>query len=244
MEIPSAGVKQNERFSSVRPGAGVDVRATSLRRMTLASLLGGNDEELMDRVKKTGDAHAFALLVGRWEERIRRLCTRMTGDLQRGEDLKQETFGRLFSKRASYQVTGRFSVYLRRIAINLCYDELRRVSRRHELFASAGPDEDANMLAEYAAAEPTPDLRAAQEEEGEMVRQALLNLPEIYRTVLVLRHYERLKLTEIAETLDIPLGTVNSRMAEALSRLTRLLEPQFDRAPEEKRANHRPAVVL
>ncbi len=198
----------------------------------------------MERVKATGDAHAFALLVSRWEEPIRRLCTRMTGDLQRGEDLKQETFGRLFSKRAGYRATGRFSVYLRRIAINLCYDELRRVNRRHELFASACPDEAANPLAEFATAEPTPDLRAAQEEEGEMVRQALLSLPEIYRTVLVLRHYERLKLTEIAETLDIPLGTVNSRMAEALSRLTRLLEPRFDRAPEEKRTNPRPALVL
>jgi len=64
-------------------------------------------------------------------------------------------------------------------------------------------------------------------EEGELVRQALLKLPEIYRTVLVLRHYEDLKLAKIAEILEIPEGTVNSRMAEALSRLSRLLEPTF-----------------
>ena len=67
-------------------------------------------------------------------------------------------------------------------------------------------------------------------EEGELVRQALLKLPEIYRTVLVLRHYEGMKLARIAEVLGIPEGTVNSRMAEALNRLSRLLEPQFKHA--------------
>ena len=59
------------------------------------------------------------------------------------------------------------------------------------------------------------------------MRQALLRLPEIYRTVLVLRHYENLKLREIAEILDIPQGTVNSRMAEGLAHMTRLLEPKL-----------------
>jgi len=70
-------------------------------------------------------------------------------------------------------------------------------------------------------------------EEGELVRQALLKLPEIYRTVLVLRHYEDLKLSKIAEILEIPEGTVNSRMAEALARLTRLLEPTFQGKREQ-----------
>jgi len=65
------------------------------------------------------------------------------------------------------------------------------------------------------------------------VRQALLELPEIYRVVIVLRHYEGLKLTKIAEILEIPEGTVNSRMAEALSRLSRILEPKFQGRREQ-----------
>src|SRR4030095_3489342 len=79
----------------------------------------------------------------------------------------------------------------------------------------------------------TPDSQAADQEEGELVRQALLKLPEIYRTVLLLRHYEGLKLGKIAEILEVPEGTVNSRMAEALARLTRILQPQLggDRMP-------------
>ncbi|MFO1501224.1 MAG: sigma-70 family RNA polymerase sigma factor [Verrucomicrobiota bacterium] len=210
----------------------------------LRTLLSGGDEELMMRVKATGDSRAFASLVSRWEEPIRRLCTRMTGDPYRGDDLKQETFARLFSKRATYLPTGKFSTYLWRIALNICHDELRRVNRRRELFPQADADEGESVMAEFAADDPAPDARVAQAEEGEMVRQALMRLPEMYRSVLVLRHYERLKLSEIAETLEIPLGTVNSRMAEALARLTRLLEPQFDQPQRPRESNRRELLVL
>jgi RNA polymerase sigma-70 factor (ECF subfamily) len=210
----------------------------------LRTLFGGKDEDLMDCVRETGDARAFATLVRRWEEPIRRLCTRMLNDSHRGDDLKQETFARLFNKRASYQPTGRFSTYLWRIALNLCHDELRRVNRRRELFAPVEPDESTVALAEFATDDPSPDLRVVQQEEGALVREALTQLPEIYRTVLVLRHYEHLKLSEIAETLEIPLGTVNSRMAEALVRLTRLLEPQLERPKSQPALNRRELLVL
>ena len=200
--------------------------------------------EARQRVRETGDARAFAALVRRWEEPIRRLCTRMLNDSHRGDDLKQETFARLFNKRASYQPTGRFSTYLWRIALNLCHDELRRINRRRELLAPVEPDECALALAEFAAEDPSPDLRVVQEEEGALVRGALAQLPEIYRTVLVLRHYEHLKLSEIAETLEIPLGTVNSRMAEALVRLTRLLEPQLEHPKSQPTHNRRELLVL
>lgn len=208
----------------------------------LRTLFFGADEDLMLRVRDHGDAASFASLVARWEEPIRRLCARMTGDAHRGEDLKQETFARLFAKRASYQPSGRFSTYLWRIALNICHDEIRRVNRRRELFNLTESDDGAAL--EFATDELTPDRRAAQAEEGELVRLALLRLPEIYRTVLVLRHYERLKLSEIAETLEIPLGTVNSRMAEALSRLTRLLEPEFARCEKPQSAPPRELLVL
>lgn len=182
----------------------------------------------MWRVKMHDDHREFARLVGRWEEPIRRLCARMTGDPHRGEDLKQETFARLFVKRKDYEPTGRFSTYLWRIALNLCHDELRRQERRRE-FVRDGAEANGDGEAEECAADtPGPDARAAELEEGELVRQALLQLPEMYRAVLVLRHYQDLKLAKIAEILEIPEGTVNSRMAEALARLSRILEPQLN----------------
>src|SRR5262249_44952067 len=82
---------------------------------TLSLLCSRTDEEAMCGVK-THDAHQeFARLVKRWEEPIRRLCVRMLGDMHRGEDLKQDTFLRLFEKRKDYQPTGRFSTFLWRV---------------------------------------------------------------------------------------------------------------------------------
>jgi len=189
----------------------------------LSLLYSRTDEEAMCRVKSHDDHGEFDRLVARWEQPIRRLCVRMTGDVHRGEDLKQETFVRLFENRREYQPTGKFSTFLWRIALNLCYDELRRQNRRREILSS-GEHGDIRDMATDA---PTPDARAATSEEGEMVRKALLQLPEMYRAVIVLRHYEDMKLARIAEVLEIPEGTVNSRMAEALARLSRILEPRL-----------------
>jgi RNA polymerase sigma-70 factor (ECF subfamily) len=201
-----------------------------MKAISMLSLLcSRTDEEAMWRVKLHDDHGEFARLVKRWEEPIRRLCTRMTGDCHRGEELKQDAFARLFEKRKDYQPTGRFSTFLWRIALNLCYDELRRRARRPE---------DGQEAPDVASDAPGPDLRAVASEEGELVRCALMQLPEIYRSVLILRHYEDMKLAKIAEVLEIPEGTVNSRMAEALSRLSRILEPKLDPAFTQRPLPH------
>jgi RNA polymerase sigma-70 factor, ECF subfamily len=195
----------------------------------LSRLCTRTDEEAMWRVKMRADHQEFARLVRRWEGPIRRLCARMLGDAHRGEDLKQDVFLRLFEKRKDYQPGGRFSTWLWRIALNLCYDELRRRGRCREFLRGSDEPEAEDPPENCAAETPAPDACAVELEEGELVRQALLQLPEIYRTVLVLRHYEDMKLAGIAEILEIPEGTVNSRMAEALTRLSRLLEPKVNR---------------
>jgi RNA polymerase sigma-70 factor (ECF subfamily) len=200
----------------------------------LSLLYSRTDEEAMCRVKSHDDHHEFDRLVYRWEQPIRRLCARMTGDVHRGEDLKQETFVRLFEKRKDYQPTGKFSTFLWRIALNLCHDELRRQNRRREFLVSDSEAQEGTGANEIAMQSPGPDARAATSEEGELVRKALLQLPEIYRAVIILRHYEDMKLAKIAEVLEIPEGTVNSRMAEALARLSRILEPRLKPAPFSK----------
>src|SRR5436190_9182838 len=90
------------------------------------------DEQAMWRVKMDDDAEAFADLVARWEKPIQRLCARMLGDIHRGEDLTQEAFARVFARRKNYEPIGKFSTFLWRVALNLCYDELRKINRRGE----------------------------------------------------------------------------------------------------------------
>lgn len=201
------------------------------RAMSILSLFTARtDEESMLRVKTSDDHLEFSRLVKRWEEPICRLCTRMTGDPHRGEDLKQDTFVRVFERRKKYQASARFSTFLWRIALNLCYDELRREQRRREFLYQPLTANSGSELQEPVAEVPGPDLRTAQLEEGELVREAVMQLPEIYRTVVVLRHYQDLRLGQIAEILEIPEGTVNSRLAEALTRLSRGLAPKFEKS--------------
>lgn len=193
---------------------------------SINSLFAIPDEQAMWRVQMQDDEQAFAQLVRRWEGPIQRLCIRMIGDAHRGQDLSQEAFARVFAKRKEYQPSGRFSTWLWRIALNLCYDELRRLKRRSESPLDDGGEAFGADEA-FVAPEPAPDRSMVEQERGELVRQALMKLPEVYRSVLVMRHYEDLKFREIAEVLDIPEGTVKSRMAEALTQMGRQLRPMM-----------------
>lgn len=181
----------------------------------------------MWRVQTMDDHQAFAQLVHRWEKPILELCARMTGDAHRGEDLKQEAFVRVFARRKEFLPDKKFSTWLWRIALNLCYDELRRTARRGECALDAESDGAPQAITELASSEPTPDHQVAQAEDGGLVRQALMRLPAESRVVLVLRYCEGLKLREIAEILDLAPPTVHSRIATGLAQITRLLEPKF-----------------
>lgn len=193
---------------------------------SVSALFTASDEQAMWRVQMNDDAHAFAQLMRRWEAPIQRLCARMLGDLQKGEDLAQDTFARVFAKRKEYEPKGKFSTFLWRVALNLCYDELRRVKRRSECSLDEDSEED-GVLSRFQSAMPGPDAQLVARERCDLVRQAVLRLPEAYRSVVVLRHYENLKFREIAEVLGIPEGTVKSRMAEALSQLHKRLSNTF-----------------
>jgi RNA polymerase sigma-70 factor, ECF subfamily len=188
-----------------------------------STFLPASDEQAMWRVKMDDDAEAFAMLVKRWEQPIQRLCARMLSDAPRGEDLTQEAFARVFARRKNYEASAKFSTFLWRIALNLCYDELRKIKRRGEFSLDSTGDDAHPILETVASDEPAPDARLAGQERAAAVRQALSQLTEPYRVVVVLRHYEGLKFREIADVLDVPEGTVKSRMAEALDQLSRIL---------------------
>jgi RNA polymerase sigma-70 factor (ECF subfamily) len=203
-----------------------------------------NNDRAMLRVQETADDVAFARLMRRWEPPIQRLCVRMLGDTHRAEDLSQEVFTRVFARHREYRPSGKFSTWIWRIALNLCYDELRRRQRRPEEPLDPDPDDEHSGWArEPVSPEAPPDAAAAHGDQAALVRAALLRLPESYRSVVVLRHYEDLKFREIAEVLGIPEGTVKSRMAEAMLLLTRWLTPalqQENTAPAARRLNSPP----
>ncbi len=211
----------------------VDTRSgkTGSALRTLTALFAPSDEQLMWRVQTQDDHAAFGALMKRWEEPIRHLCARLTGDPHRSEDLAQEVFSRLFASRASFRQGSKFSTYLWRCALNHTYSDLRRTRNRRETCLPENLDTDEGpqpSLGDFPGDEPTPHEAASRQETGEAVRRALTQLPEPYRAVLVLRHYQGLKFREIAEVLGLPEGTVKTRMTEALNELARLLRQPLD----------------
>ena len=198
----------------------------------LPRLFTPSDEQLIWRVQQQDDAVAFGELAKRWEQPIRRLCERMTGDPHKAQDLTQDVFARVFVRRREFAPDGKFSTFLWRVALNLCYDELRRRQRRPEFSLDELAETDAVALPDD---EPSPAARLEAHERSEAVRLTLQRLPEHYRAVVVLRHYENLKFREIADVLGIPEGTVKSRMAEALDYLAVWLK-EFSPPGAESRA--------
>lgn len=192
----------------------------------LGSLFGLTDEQAMWRVQMHDDDHAFATLVSRWEQPIQRLCIRMLGDSHKAEDVTQEAFARIYARRKEFQQGAKFSTFLWRIATNLCLDELRRLKRRREFSATTadtGDSGETEVWEHLASAERGPDASVDANEQAELVRRAVHALPEHYRAVVLLRHYQDLKFREIAEVLGVPEGTVKSRMFEALGMLHKSL---------------------
>jgi RNA polymerase sigma-70 factor (ECF subfamily) len=156
----------------------------------------------------------------------------MTGDEHRGEDLAQEAFARVFANRHRFEPTRKFSTWLWRIALNLCYEEARKVGRRGDRTADAS-DENAHGPRLVADDDGGPEGRAVRAEHVALVRAALRRLSESHRAVVVLREYENLKFREIAEVLDIPEGTAKWRMAEAMNQLSEQLKPILAREADE-----------
>jgi RNA polymerase sigma-70 factor (ECF subfamily) len=202
----------------------------------LCSLFGITDEQAMWRVATEDDEAAFAMLMRRWEAPIQRLCAHMTGDSHHAEDLAQETFAHAFARRKNYESKGKVSTWLWRIALNLCYDELRRRRRRQETPLDDTGAETVPLAETLAGPEMVPDASLVEKESAELVRQALLQLTESQRAVLVLRHYQDLKFREIAAVLEIPEGTVKSRMVDALTVMSRMLKKTLTTAPVKNTA--------
>jgi RNA polymerase sigma-70 factor (ECF subfamily) len=184
------------------------------------------DEEAMARLRDDGDRPAFAQIVRRWRGRMLDLCGRMLNDRDRAEDVTQDIFARLLAKPDSYAQASRFSTFLWRVAVNACIDERRRTARRERGGWTRKDAEDGRQ--------PTPLMHALNRERAVLVRAALDELPDHYRAVVILRHYAGLKFREVADVLEIPLGTVKSRMAEALDRLAEMLKPLAENGGRQK----------
>jgi len=183
----------------------------------VVTVLVVGEMELVSRAQ-SGERDAFGELVRIHAQGVLNVIYRMCGNAQIAEDAAQETFIQAWQHLSSYRPQTSLRNWLYRIAVNTATDMLRKERR---ILPNAM--EDFHLI----DPRPGPEVLYSQEERTTMVQKAVLSLPETSRAVLVLREYEGLSYQEIADALDIPVGTVMSRLNYARSLLKGKLEPQL-----------------
>ena len=178
-----------------------------------------------------GNQLSFQLLVERYQDRIFGLVRHYTRNAVELEDLVQDTFIKAFHRLETFQHQSSFSTWLYRIAVNTCLDFLKRRGRNPvqavedpELLSHAGSSGAGTR--ELAA----PEAGLEREEIAQVTHEALEELPDIFRTVLVLREFEEMAYQDIADLLGISIGTVESRLFRARARFKEAvlrLHPEF-----------------
>jgi RNA polymerase sigma-70 factor (ECF subfamily) len=186
---------------------------------------GPADGELVARVVK-GDGAAFGLIVERYQDRLANAVCRLVGSIEDGRDVLQDTFVKAYENLDGFRGGSSLYTWLFRIAVNTSLSHRRK--RKWMPVAAGGDAEEGGAAREWAdpsAPDPADPLEAA--ETGTLVQEALSALDDEHRTVVVLRDIQHCDYQEISEILEIPTGTVKSRLHRARLMLREKLRPLF-----------------
>jgi RNA polymerase sigma-70 factor (ECF subfamily) len=180
-----------------------------------------SDEQIVE-LALTGDAEAFGEIVRRWERRIFALSFGMLGREEDARDATQETFLAAFRNLRAFRGEAKVSSWLHRIAVNQCITRQRRAKVRSE---SALDEEEGKHAGSFSAPVKYSPARVVEGREATLaVRRAVSSLPVELRQIVVMKEFEELTFKEIADTLDLPLSTVKSRLYTALKQLQMRLQ--------------------
>lgn len=166
------------------------------------------------RIKQVlkGDQDAYAEVVEIYKDKIFQICYRMLGNRHEAEDIAQEAFLRAYVNINSFNINLKFSSWLYRIATNLCIDRIRKKKPDYYLDAEVAGTDGLTMYSQIPAETRLPEEDVESLELRDTIQKEISKLPEKYRTVIVLKYIEELSLNEISAILDIPLGTVKTRI--------------------------------
>jgi RNA polymerase sigma-70 factor, ECF subfamily len=166
------------------------------------------------RIKQVlkGDQSAYGEIVEIYKDKVFQLCYRILGNRHEAEDMAQEAFIRAYVNISSFNIDLKFSTWLYRIATNLCIDRIRKKKPDYYLDAEVSGTDGLTMYSQVASDTVLPEDEVESLELQETIQREITKLPEKYRSVIVLKYIEELSLNEISEILDIPLGTVKTRI--------------------------------
>ena len=169
---------------------------------------------------KKGDPLAFGALVQKYQDRIYTLCRYMLESQDDAEDAAQDTFVKAFQGLKGFTPACSFYTWLYRIAINTCLDHKRKFSLRSLLFSAGAEDH----LDAFPSHDPSPETAYATQQSMLALQAALSRLSKKLRVVIVLKELEGFSYEEIAEVLDLSVGTVKSRLSRAREELKKIID--------------------
>jgi RNA polymerase sigma factor (sigma-70 family) len=176
-----------------------------------------------------GRQSAYEQLLGKYREPLHRHVTRMVRDKGQVDDLVQEAFIKAFSSLGSYSAEFAFSTWLYKIATNHTIDHLRRKKLATvSMDRPPGREDGDERQIEVPDQTYRPDRHVMEDQQRALIHEAIARLPEKYHRVIVMRHQQEMSYEEIAEELDLPLGTVKAHIFRARALLYKHLRDRRD----------------
>lgn len=183
-----------------------------------------SDDELVERFK-AGDRGAYAEIVTRYQDRVYTLCLRWLDTSSIAEEVAQDVFLALFRSLPNFRGESQLSTFIWRVAVNHCKNRRlyrkRRREQDHESFE--GDSREDRPARQYAADQPEAEAGIFRRQASKLVAEALDTLDEETRQIILLRDVEDLPYEEIADILELPRGTVKSRLHRARAQLAAVL---------------------
>jgi len=179
------------------------------------------DEELITRFQE-GDEQAYIELVNRYRDRLMNFIYRFVNDMEKAEDIVQDTLMKLYTHKHYYRDLAKFSTWIYTIAGNLAKTELRR-KKRHKVTNLSHMSKDEKEY-QLPSVEPETDDTVQGHFAEKEIQKAIQELPLHFRTVVIMRDIQELSYEEISKIVDVPLGTVKSRINRARLQLQQSLK--------------------
>jgi RNA polymerase sigma-70 factor, ECF subfamily len=185
-----------------------------------------SDENLKNLIKRCqqGRQDAFAELLQLYGPRLYGYYLRTSGSTQQAEDLLQDLFVRLLEKIKNYRHENKFDNWLFTVAANLARDQARRKDNKLISLDQNSDDSKTTPVARLIADQATPLEQLLQHEQHDKLKQALQQLPQQDREIIMLRHYGQLSFKEIAEHFEMPIGSALAKVHRGLKKLKRILK--------------------
>ena len=189
--------------------------------LTMDKQLVYTDEDLIERFQN-GDEQAYIELVNRYRDRLMNFVYRFVNDYDQSEDIAQETLIKLYTHKHYYKKIAKFSTWIYTIAANLAKSELRKKKSRKVTNLSQMSTQEKEY--ELPADQPDTDQAIESEFIEKRIQAAIQKLPLHFKTVTILREIQELSYEEISKIVDVPLGTVKSRINRARLQLQKELK--------------------